>query len=60
MSPEIIIREACHDDIDILVLNNVGLANETEGLTLDKNVLAKGIKHALEREECHYFIGEIA
>jgi ribosomal protein S18 acetylase RimI-like enzyme len=60
MSPEIKIRKACHDDIDILVLNNVGLANDTEGLTLDKNVLEKGIKQALERAECHYFVGEIA
>ena len=60
MSPEIKIRKACHGDIDILVLNNVGLANETEGLTLDKNMLEKGIKQALERAECHYFVSEIA
>ena len=55
----IIIREACKNDIAILVHNNMSLAKETESLELNKYVLEEGIKHALKHEECHYFVALI-
>jgi ribosomal protein S18 acetylase RimI-like enzyme len=56
---EITIREACAEDIALLVQNNMALAEETEALHLDKSVLTKGIEQALNRAECHYFVAEV-
>ena len=60
MYPEINIREAHTDDLSILVENNLALAKETESLNLNKDVLREGIKQALTREECHYFVAVIS
>ena len=59
MSSEINIREANKGDLAILVQNNQALAEETEALLLDKDVLREGIEQALKREECHYFVAVI-
>ena len=56
MPSEINIREANKGDLVILVQNNQALAEETEALLLDKDVLKEGIEQALKREECHYFV----
>ena len=50
------IREANSNDLSILVNNNQALAQETESLELNKNILREGIKQALKRRECHYFV----
>jgi ribosomal protein S18 acetylase RimI-like enzyme len=60
MKAEIIIREAVKGDIAILVQNNQALAQETEALQLNKDVLKKGVEQALKRQECHYFVAEIS
>ena len=60
MLSEITIREAHKGDLAILVQNNQALADETEALQLDADVLREGIEQALKREECHYFVAEIA
>jgi len=54
------IREAHKDDLAILVHNNLALAQETEALELNEDVLSEGIEQALKREECHYFVAVIA
>ena len=59
MPSEINIREANKGDLAILVKNNQALAEETEALLLDKDVLKEGIEQALKREECHYFVAVI-
>ena len=59
MPSEINIREAHKGDLAILVQNNQALAEETEALLLDKDVLKEGIEQALKREECHYFVAVI-
>jgi ribosomal protein S18 acetylase RimI-like enzyme len=59
MPSEINIREANKGDLAILVQNNQALAEETEALLLDKDVLREGIEQALKREECHYFVAVI-
>ena len=59
MPSEINIREANKGDLAILVQNNQALAEETEALLLDKDVLKEGIEQALKREECHYFVAVI-
>ena len=50
------IREANSNDLLILVNNNQALAQETESLELNKNILRDGIEQALKRRECHYFV----
>ena len=59
MPSEINIREANRGNLAILVKNNQALAEETEALLLDKDVLREGIEQALKREECHYFVAVI-
>ena len=59
MSLEINIRKAYKGDLAILVQNNQTLAEETEALQLDTDVLKEGIEQALKREECHYFVAVI-
>ena len=50
------IREANLNDLAILVNNNQALAQETEALELNKNILREGVKQALKRKECRYFV----
>ena len=59
MFSKINIREANKGDLAILVQNNQALAEETEALLLNKDVLKEGIEQALKREECHYFVAVI-
>ena len=59
MPSEINIRAANKGDLAILVQNNQALAEETEALLLDKDVLREGIEQALKRKECHYFVAVI-
>ena len=59
MPLEINIREAHLGDLTILVQNNQALAEETEEIQLDKDVLRKGISQAFKREECHYFVAVV-
>lgn len=54
------IREAHENDLANLVQNNQALAEETEALQLDGDVLSEGVKQALKRQECHYFVAVIA
>jgi ribosomal protein S18 acetylase RimI-like enzyme len=60
MHSEINIRAARKCDLAILVKNNQALAEETEALLLDKDILREGIEQALTREECHYFVAVIS
>jgi ribosomal protein S18 acetylase RimI-like enzyme len=53
------IRKASHSDLPTLIQNNLGLAKETENLNLDASILSEGIKQALERKECHYFVAVV-
>lgn len=50
MSPAdpIVIRDAVPEDIDTIVEFNARLADETEGKTLDRAVLARGVARALQ------------
>ena len=59
MFSEVSIREANKGDLAILVQNNQALAEETEALLLNKDVLREGIEQALKRKECHYFVAVI-
>jgi ribosomal protein S18 acetylase RimI-like enzyme len=59
MPSKINIREAHKGDLAILVKNNQALAEETEALKLDADVLRLGVEQALNREECHYFVAVI-
>ena len=59
MPSEINVREANRGNLAILVKNNQALAEETEDLLLDKDVLREGIEQALKREESHYFVAVI-
>lgn len=59
MTPEIFIREANDEDLFTLVENNKALADETESLKLNGDVLRDGILEALRREECHYYVAVV-
>ncbi len=59
MAPEILVREACASDISTLIEYNRALADETENISLDKDILRLGIEKALELKECHYFVAEL-
>ena len=59
MAPEISIREAQENDLVVLIENNKALANETESIQLNADVLREGIIEALKRQECNYFVAVI-
>ena len=59
MLSKIIVREARESDLLTLVDYNQALAKETENLALDKSILRLGIKNALKRQNCHYFVAEL-
>ena len=59
MLSKIIVREARESDLLTLVDYNQALAKETENLALDKSILRLGIKNALKRQNCHYFVAEV-
>ena len=56
MSSEVNIREANKGDLAILVQNNQALAEETEALLLDKDLLREGIEQALKIKELLYLL----
>jgi ribosomal protein S18 acetylase RimI-like enzyme len=60
MAPQINIREAEEGDFVILVENNKALADETESIQLNADVLREGIANALKRQECNYFVAVIS
>ena len=59
MISEIKIREAFVNDIPILVKNNLALAQETENIQIDKEILLAGVSNALKRRDCHYIVAEL-
>ena len=59
MSLDIIIREACDTDLKTLVDFNRALAEESENLSLDKDILQLGIIKAMELKDCNYFVAEL-
>ena len=59
MAPDILVREADGSDISTLIEYNRALADETENISLDKDILRLGITRALELKDCHYFVAEL-
>jgi len=59
MAPDILVREADGSDISTLIEYNLALADETENIALDKDILRLGIERALELKDCHYFVAEL-
>jgi len=59
MAADILVREADGSDISTLIEYNRALADETEHISLDKDILRLGIEKALELKDCHYFVAEL-
>ena len=59
MAFDIKIREASASDIPALAENNKALAEETENIQLNSEILLSGVCNALERKDCHYFVAEL-
>ena len=60
MSASILIRDARPDDLPLIVDFNDRLATESEGKTLDRAVLTKGVERALKSPQmCRYFMAEV-
>jgi len=59
LSLNITIREADDSDVLTLIEYNRALAKDTENLSLDIDVLRRGIQTALKLENCYYFVAEI-
>ena len=58
---DLLIRDARPEDRDVIVDFNARLAQESEGKTLDLDVLARGVTGALAHPElCRYFVAEHA
>ena len=56
---DILVRKADVSDISTLIEYNLALANETEHIFLDEDILRLGIEKALKLEDCHYFVAEL-
>ena len=59
MAPDILVREADGSDLSILIEGNRALADETENILLDKDILRLGIARALALKDCQYFVAEL-
>lgn len=60
-STKIVVRDARESDLATIVDFNCGLAEETEGKTLDRAVLSRGVSAALrDPERLRYWIAELA
>ena len=59
MVPGIFVREAGQSDVSTLIEYNLSLANETESILLDKDILRLGIEKALELNDCRYLVAEL-
>jgi|TARA_Y100000815_G_scaffold259090_1_gene269192 ribosomal protein S18 acetylase RimI-like enzyme len=57
--PGIFVREAGQSDVSTLIEYNLSLANETESILLDKDILRLGIEKALELNDCRYLVAEL-
>ena len=55
----IFVREAGQSDVSTLIEYNLSLANETESILLDKDILRLGIEKALELNDCRYLVAEL-
>ena len=53
------VREAGQSDVSTLIEYNLSLANETESILLDKDILRLGIEKALELNDCRYLVAEL-
>ena len=54
------IRDATVADLDIIVDYNCCLAEESEGILLDRDILARGVRRVLATPQlCRYFVAEI-
>ena len=59
MVPQIFVREANQSDISTLIGYNLSLAEETESILLDKNLLRLGVEKALTLNDCRYIVAEL-
>ena len=59
MVTDIFVREAEQSDVSTLIEYNLSLADETESISLDKNILRLGIEKALELNNCRYLVAEL-
>ena len=59
MVGNILVREANDADVSILVEYNQALANETESIILNEDILRLGIKNALKLKDCRYLVAEV-
>ncbi len=59
MVTDIFVREAEQSDVSTLIEYNLSLADETESISLDKNILRLGIEKALELNDCRYLVAEL-
>ncbi|SVB18652.1 uncharacterized protein METZ01_LOCUS171506 [marine metagenome] len=59
MVTDIFVREAEQSDVSTLIEYNLSLADETESISLDKNILRLGIEKALELNDCRYLAAEL-
>jgi ribosomal protein S18 acetylase RimI-like enzyme len=57
--PDLSIRDARPDDLDVIVDYNASLAQESEGKALDREVLTRGVAVALDdRDRLRYWVAE--
>lgn len=55
-----IIRNATNDDIEQIVEFQLAMAHETEGITLDRNIVVKGVTAVLsDASKGRYYVAEI-
>lgn len=59
MVTDINVRNAISADVPTLVEYNQALAKETENISLDETILFAGVKNALERNDCQYFVADL-
>ena len=60
MNASITIRDARPNDLPLIVDFNLRLAEESEGKSLDRAVLHRGVERALAAPEmCRYFMAEV-
>lgn len=59
MGQDILVRKAEASHISTLIDYNRALADETENISLDIDILRQGITRALELNDCHYFVAQM-
>ena len=55
-NPDIVVRHATKSDIESLVAFNAAMAKETEGKTLDTELLGKGVSAVLEQDGLGFYL----